>query len=167
MVAKEAKGVATSSQVTNPMIQLSPLAKCINQLRFVCWLCPFRLGRITTCSPTGEQHSGTAYQKVHDMKRPLSRNKKKSAHTACRCKACYWGSSRRALHFSKKTSYAYSSARGGAISFARAWLWLSCRATGESALEVHFWMIVRYVALAGPLRRAFWGSVCALGLLLR
>ena len=42
---------------------------------------------------------------------------------------------------------------GGASFFARArlWLWLGCRATGESVLEVHFWMIFRYVVLAGPL----------------
>ena len=40
--------------------------------------------------------------------------------------------------------------------FASAWLWLSCRATGESVLEVHFWMFFRYVVLAGPLGRAFW-----------
>ena len=40
------------------------------------------------------------------------------------------------------------------------------RAMGESVLEVHFWMIFRYVVLAGPLGRAFggvfvfWGGCC-------
>ena len=33
--------------------------------------------------------------------------------------------------------------------------------------EVHFWMIFRYVVLAGPLGRAFWRSFCVLGWLLR
>ena len=47
--------------------------------------------------------------------------------------------------------------------FARAWLWLSCRATEQSALEVHFWMIFRYVVLAGPLGRAFWRSFLCFG----
>ena len=50
--------------------------------------------------------------------------------------------------------------------FARAWLWLSCRATGESVLEVHFCMIFRNVVLAGPLGRAFWRSFCVLGVVL-
>ena len=55
----------------------------------------------------------------------------------------------------------------GGFFFARARLWLGCRATGESVLEVHFWMIFRYVVLAGPLGRAFWRSFGVLGWLLR
>ena len=56
---------------------------------------------------------------------------------------------------------------GGAFFSARARLWLDCRATGESVLEAHVWMIFRYVVLAGPLWRAFWRSFCVLGWLLR
>ena len=50
--------------------------------------------------------------------------------------------------------------------FARARLWLGCRATGESVLEAHFWMIFRYVTLAGHWGErfgggfVFWGGCC-------
>ena len=43
---------------------------------------------------------------------------------------------------------------GGPLFFRTSQLWLGCRAAGESVLEVHVWMMFRYVVPAGPL----WGE---------
>ena len=49
----------------------------------------------------------------------------------------------------------------GGCFFARAWLWLSGRATEESVLEVHVWMIFRTSCLQGHWRESVLALIIA------
>ena len=78
---------------------LMPLSKMILATEITC-----RLVNIWVCENPPNKWINSAYSAYFPHI--------KSAHTACGCRACYWGSGFQALHF-RKTSYSYSSARGG------------------------------------------------------